>query len=148
MLIKIDFSPDRKQLRQFGVVACVFFAIFGALIWFQAPVFGLCFSQAAPAAITGGILWAVSGACLLLTLLAPRGLWPMYVVLNVVTLPIGWVISHVIIFILFFLVIAPVGLFFRLIKRDILHRKFDPQAESYWVAHEPHPPAKRYFRQF
>ncbi|MCD4822974.1 MAG: hypothetical protein K8S55_00060 [Phycisphaerae bacterium] len=148
MLIKINFSPDRKQLRQFGVVACIFFAVFGVLIWRQVAIFGLCFSQPGPAEITGGIFWAISGVCLLSAIFLPRGLWPMYVVLNTATLPIGLVVSHAMILILFFLVITPVGLIFRLIKRDALHRKFDKQAESYWVACEPHPPAKRYFRQF
>ena len=48
----------------------------------------------------------------------------------------------------FFGLFAPVGLIFRLIRRDALHRKFEPEAPTYWVPRPKITDPKRYFRQF
>jgi len=48
----------------------------------------------------------------------------------------------------FFLVIAPIAIFFRLIGRDALDRRLDPNATSYWTPLEQDTQPSRYFRQF
>jgi hypothetical protein len=45
-------------------------------------------------------------------------------------------------------VFTPIGLFFRLIGRDPLHRRFQPEADTYWVGRRPATDVRRYFRQF
>ena len=85
---------------------------------------------------------------LVLSLLAPAANRPLYVALVLITYPIGVVLSHVLLAVVFFGVITPVGLFFRLVGRDPLRRRFDPQAESYWVPYRPPDSMERYFRQF
>jgi hypothetical protein len=65
-----------------------------------------------------------------------------------VTLPIGFVISLILMSVFYFGLITPVGLVFRLIGRDVLSRKFDPKASSYWVPHEQASKPERYFQQF
>ena len=50
--------------------------------------------------------------------------------------------------VLFYGVFTPIGLFFRLIGRDPLHRRFQPEADTYWVARRPATDVRRYFRQF
>lgn len=60
------------------------------------------------------------------------------------------IVSPIVLGIIFFVVFAPVGLFFRLRSRDLLNRKFDPTAPSYWLHRTPPgPDAERSFpRQF
>ena len=48
----------------------------------------------------------------------------------------------------YFLVITPIGLAMRLAGRDLMSRRFDPGAESYWLPHKADKDAGRYFRQF
>jgi hypothetical protein len=50
--------------------------------------------------------------------------------------------------VLYYLVFTPVAVAFRLMGRDALDRKFDPQAASYWEAHNPDRGAAGYLRQF
>ena len=50
--------------------------------------------------------------------------------------------------IVFYVVLTPVGLIFRAIGRDPLHRRFEPTASTYWVPREPARDAQRYYRQF
>jgi len=48
----------------------------------------------------------------------------------------------------YFGLITPLGLVFRLIGRDLLCRRFDPKARSYWVPHQQAKKVERYFQQF
>lgn len=45
---------------------------------------------------------------------------------------IGTAVTTVVLGVVFFLLFAPIGLFFRLIGKDHLERRFDKTAESYW----------------
>jgi hypothetical protein len=60
--------------------------------------------------------------------------------------PIGWTISHVLMAD-YYLVVTPIGLIMRALKRDPMQRAFDRQAEAV-----DRPPKDentgRYFRQF
>ena len=47
-------------------------------------------------------------------------------------LPIGWCISTLMLLMLYFLVLAPVALWFRLRGRDWLGRKPAPEQLSFW----------------
>jgi len=146
-LVSVNWNPDPRQLRGFGVICLVAFAGIGAWIRFKHAFMAFSIPPASAVPLGYG-LWALGGACLLLGLLAPRLLKPLYVGLTLVSLPIGFVVSHVIMALLFYGVFTPIGLVFRLLGRDPLERSFDRQAESYWIAHETPRDPKRYFRQF
>jgi hypothetical protein len=63
--------------------------------------------------------------------------------------PIGFVVSHVILALVYYLVFTPVGLAMRIFRYDPMNRRFDDAAQSYWVVRDPAAtPPKRYFRQF
>ena len=61
---------------------------------------------------------------------------------------VGWVISHVVMGIIYYLVITPIALIFKLIGRDALQRGIDENAKTYWVEHRTGGDPKRYFKQF
>ena len=70
------------------------------------------------------------------------------VLLSLAAFPVGFVVSHLVLAILFFGVLTPAGLLMRLLGRDPLERKFDEGRKSYWVdLPEPKEP-RDYFRQF
>ena len=48
------------------------------------------------------------------------------------TMPIGMVVSRVLLGALFSGLFTPVGLFFKLIGRDALARRYAPEQASYW----------------
>lgn len=50
-------------------------------------------------------------------------------------------VLSVLLAILFFLVIAPIGLLLRLFGRDVLRLRRDPAAASYWIPRRPPGPA-------
>ena len=146
-LIEINWRPDRRQLRWFGAACAVVCGGLGAWLLATEHLFGFALSPTA-ARTTAWVLFSVAAAAAVLCAAVPAALRPLYVTMTVVTLPIGWVVSHVVLAIMFYGVITPFALVFRLIGRDPLHRKIDPDAETYWVPRKPVKDAKRYFRQF
>lgn len=83
--------------------------------------------------------WAliVSGIFLLASLVYPKVLRP----LNRLWMAFGHVlhivVSSLVLGILFFLVMTPLGLLMRLARRDALALKRDPAAASYWISRNP-----------
>jgi hypothetical protein len=56
------------------------------------------------------------------------------------------VISPVLLGILFYLCISPIGFLMRLIGKDPMRRKFEPAAKSYWIVRAPPGPAPETFK--
>lgn len=63
-------------------------------------------------------------------------------------LPLGWTFSHLVLGVVFFLVMAPIGCILRVTGKDPMERAFDRSAASYWKPHEQATDPARYFRQF
>jgi hypothetical protein len=146
MLIQLDLRPGRRELRQFGWIALVAFGLLGAVILWKGGLFHLSFGAAGrPVAFT---LWAVGAASALLSIAWPQGNRPLFVGLSLLAFPIGWVVSHLVLAILFYGVLTPVGLLFRVLGRDPLERPFQSEMRSYWVDLREVTDEKDYFRQF
>ncbi len=71
-----------------------------------------------------------------------------WIALAVVTFPIGFTLSYLIMGVLFFGIITPAGLLLRWSGKDPLERRWDPEAESYWVDSREPRPKSDYFKQF
>ena len=137
-LVKMNWHPGPKELRTFGRVALFMLPlIFLLLSWLK----GLT------------LFWVLIGCAVgvliyLLSLISTQLIKPIFIVLQLLTLPIGLIVSYAVMGIFYYLVLTPVGIFFRFLRRDPLHRKFEPEINSYWVPHHPPGSAKRYFNQF
>ncbi len=146
-LIEVNWRPDRGQLRGFGLAAAVVFgALSGWCYWRDALVA----IELSPdtARVTAAVLGGLALVCAVLSAVAPTAIRPLYVGLTALALPIGVVVSYVVLGFLYFIVLTPIGLFFRIIGRDVLLRRFEPDAPTYWIPRSPVTDVKRYFRQF
>jgi len=137
-LVDINWNPDRRQLRNFGWAALAATAVLSILLhWVKgAPLRWVLLPPA-----FGMVVFVLSVVSTALT----RG---VYRVLVALTLPVGIAVSFVLMAGFYFLLLTPLGLVFKIIGRDPLHRKFDPGSESYWTAHSPPESPDRYFHQF
>jgi len=144
-LVAIDLSPDDTKLKQFGFIALFAFAVLAALAWYERGLFASVGEHKQQVAVA---LAALGGLSALLSLAWPRGNWPLYVGLTVVSYPIGFVLSYVILGVLFFGVIAPIGALMRALGKDPLTRQYDKNAKTYWSDARPARPKSDYFRQF
>ena len=145
-MIEIDWRPDEPTLRRFGFVALAGFGFLAAMAWQEWLVFAFGLGRARP--LVAGAFAVLGATSALFSLLAPKANRPIYLGLTLLAYPIGFVLSHVILALLFFGLITPVGLFFRLMGRDVLGRRFDPAASTYWSDPRPRRGHDSYFRQF
>lgn len=136
-LIRIQKDPSPRQLRGFGLVWLVFFGVVGALVLRR--------TGSLPGAIAvwaAAVLVPAVGAFWLPLLRAA------FLGMSYAAFPIGWVVSHLVLAIVYYLVLTPIGLGMRLVGRDPMLRRFDRATGSYWLPHRPTDDPKRYLRQF
>jgi hypothetical protein len=116
-----DVSFTDRTIRQFAALSVVFFL---ALALWQA-----CALNNRIAAL---LLATIAGVVGPLGWRRPRLLRPIYVAAVAVSFPLGWTISHVMLALLYFALFTPIGMLFRLMKRDSLKRRFRPDVPTYW----------------
>jgi hypothetical protein len=145
-VLAINWSPDRRILRQFGWIALVVGVGGGALIWRGWWLAWLVEGDArAVLAAVFGVVGVMSGAA---SAVWPAANKPLFIALTVVGYPIGFVVSMVAMTALFYLVVSPVGLILKAVGKDPLNRGIDRAATSYWVSARPQRPKADYFRQY
>jgi hypothetical protein len=141
-MIKLQLRPEPRVLRQFA-----FLALLGlpAIAWL---VLRLChaFEPMHP------VMLAAVGVAVLQLVLSLASIdaltRALFVAIMIVAAPIGFVISHVFLALIYYLVITPIGLFFRLTGRDVIGRKIDRNAASYWHDRGQPRPASSYFKLY
>ena len=68
---------------------------------------------------------------------APILIKPVFILFSFIGFGLGWVMTRLILTILFYLVVAPIGLLARLTGKDFLDIKFDREPTSYWIPKDP-----------
>ena len=137
-VIEINRNPTRRQLNQFGFIWLGFLVLFGAIARFKLD---------APNLALG--LWVAALVVPVVGWLIPSVMRAVFLGMSYAAWPIGFVVSHVILAIVYYLVFTPIGLAMRIFGYDPMKRGFDESASSYWVTRDPAAAEpKRYFRQF
>ena len=136
-MIDLNLNPNRKELRQFSVALIVATAIVGGLLWWKIG----------PNPWSQG-LWIGGPIAGLIGLAIPVAIKPLFIGLSVAAFPIGIVVGTLALAIVYYLMVTPIGLVFRLMGRDPLHRRFDPSAATYWITRQQRQGVKKYFQQF
>jgi len=137
-LIDVNWKPGARELRQFAGLFLVFGLTAGTLIYFFKD-WPLLVSQ---------VLWVAAVVVGVAGLLVPALARPVYLVMMALALPVGMVVSSVLMTVIFFAVLTPMGVLMRWFGKDPMHRRFDPDATSYWIRRPPPVPAARYFKQY
>ena len=132
----LPLQPAPRTLRQFAAAWLVFFL---AAASYQTLVRG----RPAAGYVLGAI--ALIGLAGLLKPLAVR--W-LFIGATVVAFPIGWLMTQVILAVMFYLVLTPLALVFRWRGRDELQLRREPEKSSFWITRGHPPDAGRYLKQF
>ena len=136
-LVQINWKPTPRELRKFGVVLFIGFALIGALLHWAGH---------RPAAALG--CWAFGAIAGALGLTGTPLALPLYWAWMGVAFVMGHIMSRVLLTVFYYGMITPVGWLMRLLGRDKLMLRRKPRA-TYWQPVAP-PPAKAagYERQF
>ena len=133
-LVEINWNPSARQLRQFGLICSLALPFLGWL-WSGSPRM---------------LMWLGGLGCVLALggLLVPLLLRPVFIGLMLVALPIGLVVSELAMALIYFGVFLPIGVCFRVMKRDSLSRSLDRNSPSYWQDKKSPTNVSSYYRQW
>ena len=133
--LPFETHPKPRILRQFSAAWLVFFLLLAASQTWR---------HKHP---TAGAVLAIIALLGILGLVKPKTMRPLFVIASAITYPIGWVVSLVMLAIMFYGVVTPVAFFMRLRGRDVLQLRNQNQ-ESFWITRHDPPPPEQYLKGF
>ena len=112
---------SKKILRKFGLLVGGIFFLFGFWIYYSSQSFvGIIF-------LFIGILLFAFG------LLFPNALSSAYKVWMRLAFALGWIMSRVLLIVLFYFVLTPVGFIAKIVGKKFLDIDYTVKKESYWI---------------
>ena len=134
--VQINWNPQKDYIRNFGIIALLMLPLISTLLLWKQHI---------------GMNWALAisavGVIIFLAcLFSYRTGRILYLSLTLLTYPIGLAVSFFMIALLYYAVITPIGIIFRLLKKDPLCRKFDGSINTYWVKHKDRKDINSYYR--
>jgi len=120
-----------RDLRKFGLMVGGVFCALGLLFYLRHKPWW-------PWFVGPGLPLVVLGAVL------PRSLKWIYVAWMTLAMLMGAVVSTVLLTLLFFLVVTPLGLVARAVGKDFLSQKLDSQVASYWIFRDTSKPKQKH----
>ncbi len=119
------------SMHSFGVVMIIGFGVLGGLLLWLWTVHGGQWRLALSVLLlSAGIIvfgWSI---------VSPKSLPPVYRAWMTFGQVIGTVVSSILLTLMYFLVLTPVGLLMRLMGNDPINRQVRRAEESYWVNHQ------------
>jgi len=123
-------KKSNKELRKFGLVMTVPLAIIGGLLlWKDRP--------AAPYFLYLASFFFIS------SLIVPVILMPIEKAWMALARVLSIVVTYILLILTFIIIVTPMGLFLRLIGKDLLSMKLTSNPGSYWVKVDPDGPCSR-----
>ena len=132
----VKWRPDARELRRFAIAMLIGFFVLGALsAWKTKGIH------------TGSIvLWSI-GASLAIAAFVPKLGRIAYLAVYLPTSIIGYVVSNVMLTLMFFLVITPLGIVMKLMGKDVLQQR-RPDRTTQWMPVKETKNEESYYRQF
>lgn len=120
-------DTSKKALRSFGWVVGLVLIGIAAFIWWRKGWVA-----------TGAVQWlgGIGGVLTVLGLTVPTILLPVYRVWMALAVVLGFVMTRVILSVVFYLIMTPIGLIMRLLGKDPMERTLKPEDSSYWIKKE------------
>ena len=116
-------KTDVRELRNFSVILFLCLGILGLIIFWRRGEAGLVFC-------------GLASAFLLCGLTRPKLLLYPYKGWMTLSLILGFLMSHLILSLVYYLVLTPIGILMRMLRKDILCKQFDKNAQTYWIKTE------------
>jgi hypothetical protein len=114
-----NIKSGTRELREFGVTIGAILIVFADVAMFRGKAFG-------PYILGIGIVFALLG------LMSPAVLKPFQKMWMGLGIVLGFFVSRIILSIIFFGIITPIGLLMKLFGKDILDERIEKSKVSYW----------------
>ena len=116
-------SCNKKEIRKFALTMGIFLLFVGAFLWWQ---------------YFHGFVYIIMGGLSLLIIgwLIPDIIKPVYIIWMSFAVMLGYIMTRILLTIIFCLLFIPVGLILRIFRKDILNERFDKMTDTYWIKRE------------
>lgn len=132
----VKWRPDATELRRFAIAMLIGFFVLGALSAWRARGIG-----------TGSVVLWTTGASLAVAAFIPKLGRIAYLAVYLPTSIIGYVVSNVMLTLMFFLVVTPLGIVMKLMGKDVLQQR-RPDRTTQWTPVKETRTEDSYYRQF
>ena len=131
-----NIKSEKSDLRKFGItIGVILLIIAGFLFWKEKESFQIL--------LTFGVTLCILGIAI------PFILKPIYWVWMIFATILGWIMTRVILSLLFYIIVTPIGLIPRFFGKQFLELRWDKSKESYWnFRTNEHLQNKNYEKQF
>ena len=114
-----NIKSEKSDLRKFGItIGVILLVIAGFLFWKEKESFQIL--------LTFGVSFCILG------IVIPFILKPIYWIWMIFATILGWIMTRVILSLLFYIIITPIGLIPRFFGKQFLELRWDKSKESYW----------------
>jgi len=136
-MIEVKKHFTERELLWFGPLMALFVGIIGAIAIrrYDTPSFAYG-------------LWVLTALLIMLYYLIPSMRKPTYMAWIYAVMPIGWLVSHVLLTAIYYLLLTPVGLLMKLCQYDPMNREFNRDSQTYWIRRNTQRPKVNYFKQY
>ena len=114
-----NIRRTQRDYRNFGLTMGIVFGVIGVVLFFK----------------TSGLypwFWAIGSLFIILGLIFPVLLKPLYWPWMVFAVILGWFMTRLILAVLFYLVITPIGLITRILGKLSFDPRWRQETDSYW----------------
>ncbi len=122
-----ELATGRRELRKFGVLMAIVLATVALVIAWKndwSP------TTAAMTLFVAGAVFGLAAAAV------PTALRPVYLVWMTIAIVLGFVMTRVILAVVFYLLLTPIGLLLRVLGKDPLTKGPDATKDTYWIPKE------------
>ena len=136
-IVSLLFNAEERRRQLLGallpsiLLACGLPVVRGVDPWLVAPA-----------------VFALLGSVAIVVMVLPSAGRAVYRTWMLAVFPAGWTFTCLILLVIYYALLTPVGLLIRLGGRDPMRRRKESGATSYWVKHRTVEDLSRYFRQF
>lgn len=131
----MKIGESKREVRTTWIGFTVIFAVFGSILLYKGRD-------------TYVYFYGASAFFAAFAAVAPMALLPLYRLWVKFATALAWVNTRLLLGLVFFAVVTPVGLFMRLLGKDPLKLKMDRDAGSYWIKKDHHGDMSRYEKPY
>jgi hypothetical protein len=114
-----QIKSSKKDLKKFGLTIGIAVLLIGVFLFFRQKWVA--------------VYWGGTGLVLIaLSFSAPVVLKPLNKIWMTMAILLGWVMTRVLLTLIFYIVLTPSGLIVRLLGKDLLDQKVERDKKSYW----------------
>lgn len=135
MFSDLQLNPTKRTLRQFAGAWLVVFIV-------------LALKQLVHGHKWIGVALILIALIGLAGLVKPLAVKKLFIGATIAATPLGWIVSQLVLAIMFYVVLTPIALIRRLCGRDPLQLKRPAEKQSFWVQRGNPPPPENYLKQY